>query len=98
MAVSVAVTIVIMSAQLLTSMLAAYAFAFLEFPFKRLMFAVVIGTLLLPIEVTLIANVQTIRDLGWLNSVHGPLRAVPGHRPRHLPDPPGLPGDPARPA
>jgi sn-glycerol 3-phosphate transport system permease protein len=71
MAVSAAVTLVIMSAQFLTSVMAAYAFAFLEFPFKRLMFAVVIGTLLLPIEVTLIANVRTIRDLGWLNSVHG---------------------------
>jgi sn-glycerol 3-phosphate transport system permease protein len=71
MAISAAVTLVIMSAQFLTSVMAAYAFAFLEFPFKRLMFAIVIGTLLLPIEVTLIANVRTIRDLGWLNSVHG---------------------------
>jgi sn-glycerol 3-phosphate transport system permease protein len=71
MAISAAVTLVVMSAQFLTSVMAAYAFAFLEFPFKRLMFAVVIGTLLLPIEVTLIANVRTIRDLGWLNSVHG---------------------------
>ena len=49
-------------------MLAAYVFAFLEFPCKTLMFIVVIGTLLLPIEVTLIANVETIRDLGWFNS------------------------------
>lgn len=71
MAISAAVTLVIMAAQFLTSVMAAYAFAFLEFPFKRLMFAVVIGTLLLPIEVTLIANVRTIRDLGWLNSIHG---------------------------
>jgi sn-glycerol 3-phosphate transport system permease protein len=71
MAISAAVTLVIMAAQFLTSVMAAYAFAFLEFPFKRLMFAIVIGTLLLPIEVTLIANVRTIRDLGWLNSVHG---------------------------
>ncbi len=71
MLISVVVTAVIMVGQFLTSVMAAYAFAFLEFPFKRLMFAVVIGTLLLPIEVTLIANVRTIRDLGWLNSVQG---------------------------
>ncbi len=71
MLVSAVVTLVIVVAQFLTSVLAAYAFAFLEFPLKRFMFAVVIGTLLLPIEVTLIANVRTIRDLGWLNSVQG---------------------------
>jgi sn-glycerol 3-phosphate transport system permease protein len=71
MLVSVGITAVIMAAQFITSVLAAYSFAFLEFPFKKLMFAVVIGTLLLPIEVTLIANVRTIRELGWLNSVPG---------------------------
>jgi ABC-type glycerol-3-phosphate transport system permease component len=29
------------------------------------------GTLLLPLEVTLLANVQTIRELGWVNSNAG---------------------------
>ena len=65
------VTIIIVVAQLLTSVLAAYAFAFLEFPLKRLMFVLVVGTLLLPIEVTLIANIETIRELRLLNSVEG---------------------------
>jgi sn-glycerol 3-phosphate transport system permease protein len=68
---SFVVTVVIVLFQLLTSVLAAYAFAFLEFPLKRLLFALTIATLLLPIEVTLIANLQTIRDLGFLNSVPG---------------------------
>lgn len=71
MGLSFLVTMVIVLAQLLTSTLAAYAFAFLEFPGKTLMFIVVIGTLLLPIEVTLIANVEIIRGLGLLNSVEG---------------------------
>lgn len=71
MALSFVVTIVIVVAQLLTSVLAAYAFAFLEFPGRTLMFVVTIGTLLLPIEVTLIANVEIIRNLGLLNSVEG---------------------------
>jgi sn-glycerol 3-phosphate transport system permease protein len=71
MGLSFVVTMVIVLAQLLTSVLAAYAFAFLEFPGKTLMFVVVIGTLLLPIEVTLIANVEIIRGLGFLNSVQG---------------------------
>jgi sn-glycerol 3-phosphate transport system permease protein len=71
MGLSFVVTMVIVIAQLLTATLAAYAFAFLEFPGKTLMFVVVIGTLLLPIEVTLIANVEIIRTLGMLNSVQG---------------------------
>jgi len=68
---SLVVTLVIVVAQLLTSVLAAYAFAFLQFPGRTLMFIVVIGTLLLPIEVTLIANIEIIRSLGFLNSVQG---------------------------
>ena len=71
MLLSLVVTLVIVIAQLITSMLAAYAFAFLEFPCKTVMFVVFIGTLMLPIEVTLIANVEIIRTLGILNSFQG---------------------------
>lgn len=71
MALSTIVTLLIVGAQLITSVLAAYAFAFLEFPLKRLAFVLVIGTLLLPIEVTLIANVRFIRELGLIDSLPG---------------------------
>jgi sn-glycerol 3-phosphate transport system permease protein len=65
---SFAMTLLITVCQVATSVLAAYAFAFLRFPFKPLIFAAFMGTLLLPLEVTLLANVQTIRDQGWINS------------------------------
>jgi sn-glycerol 3-phosphate transport system permease protein len=71
LAVSGALTAVITVAQLVTSVLAAYAFTFLRFPLRRVLFAVFMATLMLPIEVTLIPNVVTIRDWGWLNSVQG---------------------------
>ena len=71
MIVSAVVTVVIVVAELVTAMLAAYAFAFLDFPFKRVCFALFMATLMLPIEVTLIPNVQTIRDLHLLNSYPG---------------------------
>jgi sn-glycerol 3-phosphate transport system permease protein len=71
MGLSLLVTTIIVAAQLVTSVMAAYAFAFLDFPLKRTMFVVVVGTLLLPIEVTLIANVETIRGWQLLNSVPG---------------------------
>ncbi len=68
---SLVVTTSITVLQVVTSVLAAYAFAFLRFPFKRLTFAVFMATLLLPLEVTLLPNVQTIRELGWFDSYQG---------------------------
>lgn len=68
---SAGMTIIIATAQVVTSVLAAYAFAFLRFPFRRLAFVGFMATLMLPIEVTLIANVETIRTLGWFNSFQG---------------------------
>jgi sn-glycerol 3-phosphate transport system permease protein len=65
---SFTITVLITVAQVVASILAAYAFAFLRFPFKTLVFAFFMATLLLPLEVTLLANVQTIRELGWINS------------------------------
>jgi sn-glycerol 3-phosphate transport system permease protein len=57
--------------QLLTATLAAYAFAFLEFPFKRLLFVVFLATLMVPFEVTIITNLNTVVDLGMYNSYAG---------------------------
>lgn len=69
--VSVMVTLVITVAQLGTSVLAAYSFAFLRYPGKQVLFALTVATLLLPIEVTLVVNARTIRSWDWLNSVQG---------------------------
>jgi len=68
---SLFVTLAITSLQVVTSVLAAYAFAFLRFPLKRLVFAVFMATLLLPLEVTLLPNLHTMRDLGWFDSYQG---------------------------
>lgn len=65
--VAVAVTVV----QVITSVLSAYAFAFLRFPFKNLVFGVFIATLLVPLEATLVINRRTVEDLGWINTYWG---------------------------
>ena len=52
-----------------TAIMAAYAFVFLRFPFKRILFALFMATLLLPIEVTLVGNVATIRQLEWTDTM-----------------------------
>jgi sn-glycerol 3-phosphate transport system permease protein len=68
---SLFVTVAISGLQVTTSVLAAYAFAFLRFPLKRVVFAVFMATLLLPLEVTLLPNLQTMRNLGWFDSYQG---------------------------
>src|SRR3954470_302610 len=65
------VTFLITVGQVLTAILAGYAFAFLEFPFKRLLFVVFLATLMVPFEVTIVTNVTTISDLGWYNTYAG---------------------------
>lgn len=57
--------------QVFTAILAAYAFAFMRIPARNLLFIVFIATLMVPTEVTIIANVQTIQSLGWTDSFQG---------------------------
>ena len=71
MATSAIMTVIIVVGQLVTSVLAAYAFAFLSFPFKRTLFVVCLATLMIPLEVTFITNLDTITSLHWFNSYAG---------------------------
>jgi sn-glycerol 3-phosphate transport system permease protein len=64
-------TAVIVIGQLLTSILAAYAFAFLEFPLKKTLFIVFLMTLMVPFEVTVATNLSTVSSLGWFNTFPG---------------------------
>ena len=64
-------TAIIVVGQLATSILAAYAFAFLEFPLKRTLFVVFLATLMIPFEVTFITNLATVTWLGWFNTYQG---------------------------
>src|SRR5664280_343289 len=68
---SVIQTSIIVIGQLATSVLAAYAFAFLEFPFKRTLFFVFLMTLMIPFEVTIATNLSTVSTLGWFNTFPG---------------------------
>ena len=68
---SAVITAAITVGQLATSILAGYAFALLEFPFKRTIFVVFLATMMVPFEVTIITNLQTVTDLGWYNSYAG---------------------------
>lgn len=49
--------------------LAAYAFARLEFPFRRVLFALVLATLLLPYQVTIVPQYVLFNELAWINTI-----------------------------
>jgi sn-glycerol 3-phosphate transport system permease protein len=68
---SLIVATVVTVAQLVTSVLSAYAFAILRFPGRTLLFGVFLATLLVPAEATLVVNRRTVDALGWLNSYQG---------------------------
>jgi len=68
---STIVATVITLAQVLTSVFAAYAFAYVRFPAKRVIFYLFLATLMVPTEVVLVAQFQIISDLNWINSYQG---------------------------
>ncbi len=56
---------------LFTSVLAAYAFARLEFPGRQALFIIVLSTMMVPFEVTLVPNFLLVRNLGWIDTYAG---------------------------
>jgi sn-glycerol 3-phosphate transport system permease protein len=74
---SAVVTGIIVAGQVLTSILAGYAFAMLSFPGKRVIFVVFLATMMVPFEVTIVTNLTTISqgigpvELDWYDSYAG---------------------------
>ncbi|WP_340563312.1 carbohydrate ABC transporter permease [Streptomyces sp. GSL17-111] len=48
--------------------LAAYAFARLEFPLKRFWFALMLGSIMLPLHVVIVPQYILFSEIGWLNT------------------------------
>ncbi|SIP92173.1 carbohydrate ABC transporter membrane protein 2, CUT1 family [Alkalispirochaeta americana] len=60
---------VILSVQLVTSSLAAFAFAFYRFPGKNVFFTIILAQMMIPTVALLVPNFQTIRILGLYDTV-----------------------------
>ena len=67
---SLVVSILVTIGLVLTSSLAAYAFAFYEFKYKRLLFLLVLSTMMIPAETTIISNFLTVSSLGWTDHLY----------------------------
>lgn len=61
----------IVAGHLVFDSLAAYAFARLEFPFKRTIFTLLLAGLMVPTFVTVIPAYAIVADLGWIDSFAG---------------------------
>jgi len=55
--------------QLLTSLLAAFAFARWRFPGDNILFLLFVGTWLVPLQVTMLPNYVLLARLGWLDTM-----------------------------
>ncbi|MCI1589944.1 MULTISPECIES: carbohydrate ABC transporter permease [Heyndrickxia] len=53
---------------IITCSLAAFAFVFVPFKGRNIVFLIIISTMMIPWEATIIPNFATVRDLGWMNT------------------------------
>lgn len=67
---SVIVASLITILQVLTSILAAYALARMEFKGKKIIFLLIVATMMVPGEVTIIPNYFTLARLDWINTFY----------------------------
>lgn len=65
---SICVTSAIVLLQLATSSLAAFALARRQFPGRNVILLAIIGALVIPIQVTFLANFITLQHLGWIDT------------------------------
>ena len=68
---SVLFTAIVVVLQVGFAAMAAYAFARLRFPGNKTLFALFLGTMMVPGVVTFIPNFILIKELGWLNTMAG---------------------------
>lgn len=65
---SFVVSVSVMLGQMVTCSLAAFAFSFLDFKGKKVLFILILSTMMVPGEATIIANYLTVSGWGWLDS------------------------------
>lgn len=68
---SIIMTVAIVVGHLVFDSMAAYAFARLDFPFKKALFTLLMAALMVPTFVTIIPAYSLIASLGWVNSYAG---------------------------
>ena len=65
---SVLTSVGTMVLSVITALLAGYAFVYLDFPGKRLLFLMVLGVLMMPSTVAIVSLYVTMSNIGWLDT------------------------------
>ncbi|MFI5729967.1 carbohydrate ABC transporter permease [Kribbella sp. NPDC051587] len=73
---STIITVAGTALKVVNAVLTAYAFAYLRFPGKKVLFFLVLGAMMVPGHVTLLPNYLTVATLGWINTYAGLI--IPG--------------------
>ena len=68
-------SLAVVAGQVITSVLAGYAFASMDFPGRRRLFALLLGVLFLPAIVLLIPRFLLLQALGWVDTLGGLISA-----------------------
>ena len=68
---SLLMAILIATGKVLLALLSAFALVYFSFPFKKLCFALIFSTMMLPVEVRIVPTFQVIASFGWLNTFAG---------------------------
>lgn len=68
---SIIITSVLTVVEVTLGVLTAYGFAFLRFPGRNLLFLVLLASLMVPNQITIISNYTLVASLGWRNTFAG---------------------------
>jgi ABC-type glycerol-3-phosphate transport system permease component len=66
---SVVITVITLAGEMVCSIMAAYAFARMQFPGRNLIFGLLLSTLMIPVMVTMIPNLLTVTWLGRVGPI-----------------------------
>lgn len=68
---SLLMAILIATGKVILALLSAFALIYFNFPLKKLCFALIFSTMMLPVEVRIVPTFQVIASFGWLNTFAG---------------------------
>ena len=68
---SLLMALLIASGKVILALGSAFSLVYFSFPFKKLCFALIFATLMLPVEVRIVPTFQVIASFGWLNTYAG---------------------------
>lgn len=61
----------IAAGKIILAVLSAFALIYCELPGKKIIFAIIFATMMLPVEVRIVPSFQIVASFGWLNSFYG---------------------------